>query len=620
MREYPNINHLWANLLIEELVRSGVGMFCLSPGSRCTPLTLAADANPRAQTIVHYDERGAAFFALGYARARNRPAALICTSGTAVANYLPAVIEASQSCVPLILLTADRPPELIDTGANQAIRQRGIFGSYVRWEFGMPCPDQSVPASAVLTTASHAVQSAIGPPSGPVHINCPYREPLEPVPSGEDFGPYLNEVKSWLEGEAPQTAFAGHEWAFSSSEEIRVRALLQEDSKKCILVGKLDHRLEREAAVRLAESVGWPVLPDVTSGLRIGSAHGMMIPHYDVLLHSERWQETFRPDAVLHLGGAMTSKRLMKHLEAHPPKTYIRVSEAPFRDDPIHRVSLRINASVKLFCDRLLAPVEPRQGEGSSKEHQALAGLASIVGEAPAGLEWARYLKESAVAAAGVIDDYLAGMDKLTEPGVARIISKECYHGDALYLGNSMPIRDMDMVGSGAGPSVTVYANRGASGIDGTIATACGIAHGMKRVVTALIGDTAALHDLNSLDLMRKTGAPVVLVVVNNDGGGIFHFLPMGKMAGEDSVLREAFERCFAAPHGIRFEWAAAMFGLRYANPGTIPAFSEAYSDALKAGMSTLIEVQTDRQTNVEVHERLMDQVKDAVDALRDTS
>ena len=568
-----NMNQLWAALIVEELVRCGVDRFVLSPGSRCTPLTLAVAEHPRAASITHYDERGAAFFALGQARALRRPVALICTSGTAAANYLPALVEASQSLVPLIVLTADRPPELLDTGANQTIDQNHLYGTYARWYHAFPCPDRVVAPEVVLSAVDHAVHRAQGIHAGPVHLNCAYREPLAPIATNEDISGYLASVAQWQSQGRPYTTYARTEQAVESEDARFLSELLQSAKHGTIVAGQIEDPIVSDAVLRLGQSLGWPVLADVASGLRLSTAGTTVLHYCDLLLCSEVFRERFSPDVVLHFGGPVTSKRLMQHLESHSPEHYIRIAHHPLRHDPIHRVTLHIQTDPAAFCI-------------------GLASASRIAGDSA----WLKDLMAMNEKAGDAIDGALGTFRENSEPGIVRVVSELA--DDVVFLGNSMPIRDMDMFAAPSGKHVRIFANRGASGIDGNIATAAGIANASGRPVTAIIGDLAALHDLNSLALLRNRDTKVILIIVNNNGGGIFHFLPIAEHT-------EHFEPYFATPHGLRFAHAAEQFGVKYACPNDCEAFAAAYEAAREIDESSIIEVTTARESNLRIHREL---------------
>lgn len=577
--ETARANRLWAYLIVEELVRSGVDFFCVAPGSRSTPLVAALAENPKAKSLVHFDERGTAFAALGYARATGRPAAWITTSGTAVANGLPAIVEASTDGVPILCLTADRPPELRQTGANQTIVQPNIFGDYVRWSFDLPAPDLSVDPASVLTTVDQATYRARRAPKGPVHLNLMFREPFlnDPEVEGEgDSGP-----APWHESGLPYTRYADTKPVVDADEVERLWDELRSRGRGIIVAGRLESRDQGEAVARLAEKLDWPLLADISSQVRLCGDFGRRIAYYDALLADGRFWEEHRPDAVLHFGGRALSKRLEQALARTAPDPYVVVRGSPFRLDPSHRVKQSVESDVVAFC-AVLSEVAERHSS------------AVVPG-------WFSGWYEASERAGSLIDQRLSKKEKLSEPLVARLVSRHVPEGHGLMLASSMPIRDMDTFAATGGRAVPVAANRGASGIDGTVATAAGFARGRGAPVTLLIGDLALLHDLNSLAMLRE-GPPIVIVVLNNDGGGIFSFLPV---AGHG----EFFEPYFGTPQGIGFGAAAEMFGLGYESPGTGEEFVEAYLAACGRSSSTLVEVKTDRQENVALHNKLLQNI-----------
>jgi 2-succinyl-5-enolpyruvyl-6-hydroxy-3-cyclohexene-1-carboxylate synthase len=573
----PRANLLWATLVVEELVRCGVDFFCVAPGSRSTPLVAALAANERAEKLVHFDERGTAFAAVGYARATGRPAAWITTSGTAVANGLPAVVEAATDGMPMILLTADRPPELRQTGANQTIDQPDIFGDYARWRFDLPAPDESVDPAMVLTTIDQAVYRARRSPSGPVHLNLMFREPFLP---DEDPHEPVSGPARWRESGEPYTRYADTRPAVDPGAVGRLWDALRSVERGLVVAGRLPSRKQGEAVLRLADALGWPLLPDVGSQVRLGATSNNLAPLYDALLASEHFREAHAPQAVLHFGGRALSKRLEQFLTWCRPDPYVVVRENPFRLDPGHGVTHSVEADVPALCAALARAAEERP---------------------PAPDEsWTAAWREASGRVDGYLERSFAGTRDLNEPLVARLVSRHVPEGHVLCVASSMPIRDLDTFAAPDGAPVPVAANRGASGIDGTVATAAGYARGSGRPITLLIGDLALLHDLNSLAMLHDL--PVVVVVLNNDGGAIFSFLPVAR--------HEAFfEPYFGTPQGIGFEHAATMFGLRYETPDTAPGFVEAYRAACDREGPTLIEVRTDREENVALHRGLLAEI-----------
>lgn len=569
-------NRLWADLLVDELVRQGVGAFAVCPGSRSTPLT-AAVARSGAPHVVHVDERGAAFYALGHARATGRAAAVVTTSGTAVANLFPALVEARMDGVPLLVLTADRPPEARFTHANQTVDQVKIFGDAVVWAYEPPAPTPDVDPAVMLTTAAAAVRHATHAGGGPVHLNLPFREPLTSTAPLLPVPPHL---VGWKASGLPYTTNVTPA-AFVNAAPL-VEAI-EGIERGIVLVGEGGDAFQ---ASLLADRLGWPVLPDVRSGARLGPQPLHAAPFYDLALASGAFAAHARPEAVVQVGTLPVSKRLLNLLTTHPPRVWVVVHPSADRIDPAHRVTHRVVADPARFVSDLVNALDPR----------------------PHGDWLDAWTRASRTAESQFIDLYDHD-DALTEPGVVRRVVQTLPEGEPLVVAASMPVRDLDQAGPTDARSSFVVSNRGASGIDGTVATAAGVAAGTGRGATLLIGDLALLHDLNSLMLLR-TGPRVVVVAVNNDGGGIFSFLPVAEHAPE------VFERYFGTPHGLSFKAAAEMFGLDYWEVDAAVGLEAALRFAHAQEGSTLIEVRTDRAENRAVHARALARIVEVVDAL----
>jgi len=583
-RQAPNINYAWTSLMIDELIRNGIDYFCLSPGSRSSPLANAVANNKKASSFVHFDERGAAFHALGHCSATKKPVVVISTSGTAGANFLPAVIEASKKKLPLIILTADRPPELRKTGADQTIDQVGIFGEYVRWQFDMPCPTTEINPEMVLTTVDQAVHRSKGSPQGPVHINCMFREPLAPVKGQKIPAEYFKNIKFWESSTLPYTRYSKPMPALDLDTKKEIKRVASEIRKGLIVVGKLASSREINLALELGQKCGWPIFPDITSGLRLGSKHPNVISYFDQLLLSRRFQQAYVPDGIIHLGGRITSKRWHQYLQELTPRQYVMVNSHPLRNDPLHNVTLRAEMPVNLFCEAFLI---------GRKAQRVLPAV--------------RKLKSANELLSKELDLILNPLKQLNEIAVARIVSRTIPSEHGIFLASSMPIRDIDMYAVNDGESVPVGSNRGASGIDGTIASAIGFAQGTKRPTTLLIGDIAFLHDLNSLAMLQSTKMPLIVVVLNNNGGGIFSFLPIAN-------FNNTFEKFHGTPHNLKFQDAAKMFGLQYAHPRTVAEFTSEYKKALKDKVSSVIEINSNRTDNYELHCRIQKKLAAVID------
>ena len=580
-----NLNSLWAALIVEELLRNRINYFCLSPGSRSTPLVSAVALNKSTKSLMHLDERGAAFHALGYARANGRPAVLICTSGTAVANYMPAVVEASMEMVPMILLTADRPPELRQSFANQTVDQVKIFGDYVRWHFDLPCPDENIPGEFVLTTIDQALYRSIRMPAGPVHLNCMFREPLVPDDAQADSNTYTSRVKAWHQSKQPYTRYQAPSLAIDANQQKKLASAINDTESGLLIIGRLKNQAERLSVQRLSEKLGWPTLADISSGLRLGASSENIIPYYEHIL-SHKPASDLQGSTVLHVGGRLTSNRLLQFLDNVQLKDYIMVSDHPFRHDPIHRVTMRFEADIALMAESLLPMISKDRNQ---KPSDRLKGSTRIVDDA--------------------LEEITGNNMQLSEPACARLISRLISSDSGLFLASSMPVRDMEMFADARGPAVPVGCNRGASGIDGTIASAAGFSAGLDKPVTLLIGDLAFIHDLNSLAMLKSLSHPMVIVVINNNGGGIFSFLPIAER-------KDIFEPFFGTPHSLAFENAAHMFGLDYHVPETTDSFVSCYQSAQAKGTSAIIEVKSDRNENHKIHQEIRQKIIAALDNL----
>lgn len=580
-------NRQWGELIVDELARCGCRAAWVCPGARSAPLAVAAARSTALDTSICIDERAAGYQAVNAARASGAPAAVICTSGTAAANLLPAAVEAAMSGVPLLLLTADRPPELRDTGANQTIDQPDLFGHAVAWRFDLPVPDARIDTAALLTTVDQAVHRART--AAAVHLNCMFAEPLLDDEPAESFDREA--------GRRPHTAYAEAPADPTAEAVAEAAVALCGAAAGVLAVGPLPAAADRRTIASLAAALGWPVLADIQSGLRhawVGRPAIATVRHHDlVLAHAGRALPA--PDAVLHLGGRLTSKAYPGLLGSHRPAACVHVAEHPRRIDPEHVVTSRIQAAADRFCALLEAEVRD-------------AGRPASAGAA--------HLTDAGAAAAEAVAMVLGAEPAVNEPTIATDLIELLPAGWGVFGGSSMPIRDLDTFAEASAPRaapLAVGANRGASGIDGAVASAVGFAAGLRAPVGALVGDLAVLHDLGSLAVLARSSQPVVLVVVNNDGGGIFSFLPA--LAGQDDV----FERCFGTPHGYRFEHACRMFDLDYHRPATRATARAALERCFAAERPSLIEVTTDRGENLALHRRLGAEVGVAIEALART-
>ncbi|OED42934.1 2-succinyl-5-enolpyruvyl-6-hydroxy-3-cyclohexene-1-carboxylic-acid synthase [Endozoicomonas sp. (ex Bugula neritina AB1)] len=549
---YSNINALWSALLVEELWRLGVRHCCIAPGSRSAPLTLMAAGHKGLSRHVHFDERGLGFYALGVAKSRREPVAIITTSGTAVANLYPALIEARQTGVPLIVITADRPPELIGCGANQAIEQQDIYSGYPGAVLNLPTPNEQISPNWVLTSIDQAFVRSCQQ-GLPLHINCQFREPLYPDGQLHDYSHTLSGTRSWLQGVQPHTTYQLPEPGLLS---IPVQWADFIEGKGIVVAGRIEAGTEVEAVVRLSKTLGWPLVTDVQSQLH---GHPEAVKHADLLLSNDHGRALMsEADRVFQIGGHLISKRLDQFLGQKNWKHYMMVDRESRRMDTAHRQTLRMVGSVAEFCQRLVE-ITPKQARWDNQLHEFADDLVAQISTA--------------------LND-----DTLTERWVCAHLGSMLPESTQLFIGNSLPIRLMDMFS--ATPLPYVFANRGASGIDGLMATAAGCCTGSELPTVMLVGDVSFLHDLNSLQLIRQTRYPMVVVLFNNDGGGIFNLLSMGSAA-------DARTDYFVTPHGLNAQHVTSMFGLHYQAPKSHREFERALQQGLQQPAGTIIEVFT---------------------------
>jgi 2-succinyl-5-enolpyruvyl-6-hydroxy-3-cyclohexene-1-carboxylate synthase len=556
-------NLRFARALVGELHLAGVAAAFVCPGSRSTPLALAIAEREGLRHSVHIDERSAAFQALGFAKASGRPVLLLCTSGTAGANFLPAVAEAHRSRVPLVVLTADRPPEQRAWGAAQTMEQRTLYAGFTRWSEETPCPsERSVAISYACALGRRAVLEATGPAPGPVHLNLPFREPLLPA-SIEAAVAGVDAARRWpfvsQDGECPLADLDG------LAQELR-------SIERGVLVFGPDSwdPLLGDAVHALATALDWPVLADPASGLRADGPRADSIIHgADLLLRDATVAAALAPQLIVRCGGQPTSAA--RHAAA---EVWLVDPANGFRD-PQHRATRTFRASSREFCRQF------------SKE---------AAGPAVRGSEWrSRWQQADRVARAGAAAACDADQRFLT-PHLARAIWAGLPDGAALYAANSMVIRDVDAFADHRAARLRLLANRGVNGIDGMVSSALGAATALGRPAVLWCGDLALLHDVSGLLAGTIQEADLTIVVSNDDGGGIFEYLPAAR-----SLPRPVFEQMFAVPHGLDLCGLARGLGWQAVRVESATAFSRELARAL-AGGRRMIEVPVDRAANTAFH------------------
>lgn len=557
---------------VSGLVQAGVKDVVISPGSRSTPLALLIAENRDLNVYMNIDERSAGFFALGMAKASQRPVALLCTSGTAAANYFPAVVEANLSRVPLIILTADRPHELRDVGAPQAIDQIHLYGNHVRWFTDLALPEIGQEQYA-FNTAVRAIKEATGHLQGPVHLNFPLREPLLPILEPYPFTEKIKELKI-----SQGNLTISNETAREIAEQI------QQIENGLIIVGDIDKPELAEAIHQFAQLTGYPIVADPLSQLRGSTtADSQVIDSYDAILKNEQAVNLLRPDLIIRFGSMPVSKPLTLFLKKWRQSPHIIVDGGSGWRDPQNLGTMMVQCDEAIFCHTIKAFfTEARQTQYFSiwKDLNHIA-------------------KET-------IASYLKSMNDLDEGKVIYELAKVIPENSTIFAGNSMPIRDVDTFFHQTRKNIHLMANRGANGIDGVVSTAIGAAV-YRNPLYLVIGDLSFFHDLNGLLAAKLNDISINIILINNDGGGIFSFLPQSK-------LDRHYELLFGTPIGIDFSYAMKMYGGEYCKITNWGEFDQAIEATAEKSGIHVIEVQTNRQANLESHRNMWRLIGEEID------
>lgn len=568
---FPDATQAQARILVDELARADLAHACLAPGSRSTPLVLALEDHPGIATHVVIDERSAAFLGLGLAKASGRATAIVSTSGTAAANFLPAVVEAHESRVPLLFITADRPPELRGTAANQATDQIKLYGDFVRLFVEVGVADTHSSAERYWRSlAGRAHAAATGSPAGPVHLNVAFREPL--VPQGD--AAYPSPGGGRPEG-APWTAFRTARRAPTETDVEWLAEAIRSHPRGLLVAGATE--VDPEPVLAFARAAGYPVLAEPASNLRAGDN---ALTTYDAMLRVGPFARSHIPDFVVRLGKPGLSKALLASLPAGVPQVLIDADGSWL--DPERTVAEIV------ACDPgvLLGDVAKALPTGRDRE-------------------WLGRWLAADRAARRAIDEVLDSDDAPSEPRAARDLASCLPDTSTLVAASSMPARDLDSF-MAPRDGLRVLSNRGANGIDGFVSTALGVALASDGPVTALLGDLALLHDQNGFLLPRTEPVDCVFVVINNDGGGIFNFLPQAEHP-------EHFERLFATPHGIDFSEVARVYRCDFERIEGAARLGPAVRERLAGGGVHIVEIRTDRAANVALHKRLWEAAASAL-------
>ncbi|WP_400242909.1 2-succinyl-5-enolpyruvyl-6-hydroxy-3-cyclohexene-1-carboxylic-acid synthase [Niallia sp. JL1B1071] len=567
----------YLHALISELVKNGVEHAVISPGSRSTPISLLLAEQEDINLHVHVDERSAAFFALGIAKASKKPTVLVCTSGTAAANYFPAIVEAKISRIPLIVLTADRPHELRDVGAPQAIDQLDLYGKHVKWFIEMSIPDNSPGMIRYAkTVGARAVSMAKQQPSGPVHVNIPLREPLIPD---------LDNLERYRLAEKEKSSIRMEIGEFRISDSYFLDLAASLDGKGIIICGEIDKEDFSAKIIQLAEKTGFPIIADPLSQLRSNSAGiNIIVDTYDTFLRNEKVKSLLKPDVIIRFGSMPISKPLTIFLRENEEAKQIVVDGGSGYRDPNQLTTDMVYCEEGYFCEKLTSAISH-----CSINH---------------------YLNK------WVTINELTKKELMQTTGIQEISEAKLFHrlgemipNDAvLFVGNSMPIRDLDTFFHKQHKKVTIIANRGANGIDGTISTALGVGV-IKQPLFLIVGDLTFFHDLNGLMLSQLYKLPITVLLINNNGGGIFSFLPQVD-------LPRHFELLFGTPLDIDFKHAVEMYKGQYQLIESWQALETLFQhNNFKEGLRVW-ELRTNREKNLVEHRQMTDKIQKVLDQL----
>lgn len=572
--DFRNTNTVWASVLVETLARLGLQTAIVCPGSRSAPLAVAFASHPTVEAIPVLDERSAAFFALGLARQTNRPIALICTSGTAGANFYPAIIEARESRVPLLILTADRPPELRHCNAGQTVDQQKLFGHYPNWYAELALPALELPLLAYLRqTVIQSWQAAQFPVPGPVHLNLPFRDPLAPVTqqAAQEFASQFNESQFFDFLDAPSPYGRSIEQLnISAPEAFLSQCYAPASDRGLIIVGSgqpADPVAYCQAIAHLSQVLGWPVLAEGLSPLRNhASLNPYLVSTYDLILRQRELADSLAPDRVIRIGEMPTSKELRSWLERCQPRQW--VLDAGGRNlDPLHGQTVHLPIAIETLAPALPAGTPPEKSP---------------------------YLQQWCLAEARTrlaVDQAMAELDWLCEAKVAWLLAQSLPEATPLLIASSMPVRDVEFFWPPNDRGIQPYFNRGANGIDGTLSTALGVAH-RNRSAVMLTGDLALLHDTNGFLVGRQFQGHLTIVLINNNGGGIFEMLPI-------APFDPPFEQFFATPQGIDFAQLCATYGVTYERIAHWEQLHQCLSDLPDRGIR-LLEIPTNRKADAQ--------------------
>lgn len=570
-KENVYLTQKWAQTIIQELLHHNVAHFCIAPGSRSTPLTYAIANNKNCEHTVHFDERSLGFYALGIAKALKKPVAVIVTSGTAVGNLLPALMEAYESSTQLILLTADRPAELQLCGANQTTDQINMFSNFVKISRSFQAIDPFTPIKALQSQLSFALHLANQNPRGSLHLNLMFREPFLDD-SQHEF--QLSPIRQYYCSEKNLSPIAYDELSeiLSLSKNVLIACGWDTGCRKTF-----------EAIAKLSENLNAPIFCDILSNHLAGEKHQNYITHGSLLFKTELDKERYNPDLVIHFGGRFVSKQLYRFLEKSKSKYYIHVNEHTKLEDPSHITTHFVNESPLLFCQNLTNANEKKNNIDD---------------------KYVTHWKEANNLTKHKVVSYLENNQLLSEPWLFHTLSNLDLSGFNLFLANSMPIRDAHDYFHPNSRINYIFGNRGVSGIDGNLSTIIGITKASMKKTLAVVGDLTFLHDLTALALLNESISPIVFIVINNNGGCIFRSLPIYQK-------KHVYEKFFETPHNLSFEGVKDLFHISHANAIDQKSVLSALSNALKSKKHSIIEIKVSGENGTVIRKEVLEQLRE---------
>lgn len=584
MKIKVNRNILWSKIFIDQLASLGVQYACISPGSRSTPLTYVLSKSRRIKSFIHIDERSSAFFALGLAKATGKPVVVVTTSGTAVAELYPAIIEAYQQRTPLIICTADRPPELIGTGANQTINQHNIFKNHIRWfrDLGSPSIGETgfyhLQKLAITAYRISSIEDR-----GPVHLNFPFRKPLEPFSYTDDVNKSILKIKPQRYSKNRMTNAGTSSYQIKSS--IRMMDELIKLERGIIIAGPMEYDRDLVNGIKkLSAQLKYPVFADGLSQLRfnINKKDKNIISNYSSILQSEKFVREHDPEIILQFGRTPTSSVLERFLEETKANRYLLNSYGD-KFDPTRNAKATLPIEPQSFCESLISQLHAKKCNRKK-------------------FNWIRDFIKAEEIGNNIKDSVIERSKFPNEPSIITEIFKSVPAGSNIFIGNSLPVRDLDNFLSNTSKQLAIHFNRGASGIDGVTSTALGMA-ARKRPAVLITGDLSFLHDLNALAIAYKYSIPLTIILINNNGGGIFESLPIANRI-------KNFDKFFIAPHNLEIASIVSSFGINYQLITTKTKLRLQMKNSLNKKVPSVLEIQTNAVKSVELRNKYFDKVK----------